>query len=453
MIMAFNTLLSEIHETDTFIFKGLSLFKVFYNAAWERQYRNPSQQTTSQRNPRWFFKKLIAMIYTCGRILYLSLIHRTRQRVLFFGAHHRYARDGDVVFDLYNARIIDTWGREHFIVLEKLDDGIQKQYRADVHQEHLSYVLFSLSKFLKYTWGHELEDFALKILQIYPHFPFAASDIIRITAFFFAEYYFYNALLSLLRPREALLICYYGKEAFIAACKHRKLFVTELMHGIIHRAHTHYCSTSRVCQDLYTSGMLPDRIVVYGEYWKQVIAQGGIFPEHAIVVGGYYLKTPQETGLLKSTSDKRCILITTQPLVQDELRSYISFLKKSLDWTHWFVIIKPHPSEAQNVYEDLVETGKVEISTESVYTLLKGCDIHLSVCSTVLYEAVMYEVCNYSLQVLPCLQICEEIVASGVARPLQLNQAPELYEITPGDSKLYFAPYNPGVFLSQLFSL
>jgi hypothetical protein len=253
-------------------------------------------------------------------------------------------------------------------------------------------------------------------------------------------------LLVLLAPSRVFLIAYYGKIPLIAACKSRGIEVVELMHGTIVDTHPQY-NFPKSYSHLFRRGLFPDKIAVFGEYWKQVLIEGNLFPPDAIVVSGYYFKVvdPEHGAGRAETGDRTVVLFSTQPKLQREFCDYVSFLKSRLDPERWQIIIKPHPKEDKTVYAPLVEPDFVAVSETNVYELLTHADVHISVYSSVVHEAARYGVCNYALFVDSVADHWRTIVDSGVALPLLPDQIPEFCVPPPSKAHYYFAEYDPSV--------
>jgi hypothetical protein len=98
----------------------------------------------------------------------------------------------------------------------------------------------------------------------------------------------------------------------------------------------------------------------------------------------------------------------------------------------------------------VLEPGFVTRTDTSPYRLLPHVDIHISLYSTLLYEAVRYNVANYVLLVDGAPMICHRIIESGVAYPLELHQLPEIdARLDEQDAKRYFADFRPSVLFEE----
>jgi hypothetical protein len=363
--------------------------------------------------------------------------------MIFYGPSNRHLVIDGIRYDLYNGRIIADQGREKFIVFEDQPHHITKEYEADLFLHDLA-PLIALFYVISYLFlGSDIKTYAKRLSERYPELGFKTREVVSRVTFFYAKFYTYRILLDFLAPKRVFLIAHYGKEAFIAACKFKGVEVTELMHGTILPNHPQYIYPEH-CSSLFSSALFPDRLAVYGEYWKHVVVEGHMFPENSVVIGGYYLKVPQRTPR-STSSTQHVILISSQPTVQKELYAYITFLKSEFDSRKWQIIIKPHPMESNDAYEDLQQPGFIEISNESIYKLLAQSDFHISVYSSVLYEALSFDVSNYVLYLEKVATYCENIIQNGVAEALMPHQLPKITPKHALRADYYFQDYTPSV--------
>jgi hypothetical protein len=440
-----NRFFEIVDDPSLFYFKGYNLFKLLYVPF---MFRHSGRSGSAWRaRPRWGFlwilKKSLYFVKFLAVAIYLGILNRRNPHVLFYGSTGRHIVIGDTTFDLYNARIVEQRGRHHFIIVEDSNNGGIKQYQPDLYLHDFASLIGLLCVASHIILGRDLREYAKTLAQRYPKLGFGEAEIVSKVLLFYGKFLAYRFLLTLLAPERVLLIAHYGKEAFIAACKYKNLQVIELMHGTIIPSHSQYVFP-KSSRNLFHHSLFPDKLAVYGEYWKQVVVQGNMFPEDSVFVVGYYLKVPDEPRSLTSR-DKITILVSAQPTVQCELYDYISFLKSQLDSEQWHIVIKPHPMEDSEAYSNLLQPGFITLSNSNVYELLARSDIHISVYSSVLYEAVRFDVSNYVLYVERVSMHCDEIINSGVALLLKPNEVPEPGREIDLDDQYYFAEFDPSV--------
>ncbi len=440
-----------VDDPDVFDFGAFNLFKLFYTRfVFGRQLAGPDTAWKPKTRPhpvRLFAARLQSLFRSTATVIRLGVAGRRRPLTIFYGATGRTSRDDGTTYDLYNARVVGELGREHFILIEDRDDGAEKTYRPDFTFSDFALIIRLVAVLIRLLQGRRLRRFAGSVTATYPALGFSRAEAVEIAAAFCANYWVNRMLVGWLAPERALLICHYGREPFIAACQRQGVPITELMHGAIPAGHRFY-SYPPSYSHLFGRALFPDRIAVYGDYWRRIVLAGNMFPPEAVVVGGYYLRVaPKSTA--REVSGTTRILICTQPTVQREMLEYIVFLKSALDHSTWQIVIKPHPSEDATAYHALAEPSFVSVADQNTYELLAECDIHISSYSSVLYEAILYGVCNYALRVERYSRLCDEVVGSGVALPLKPDELPVAYVIAPGEARFYLDDYRPEVLFGR----
>ncbi|MGB2963464.1 MAG: hypothetical protein WBB69_05710 [Anaerolineales bacterium] len=378
------------------------------------------------------------------KIILMGLLNHKKNRVLFLGNYGRHSNIDGKIYDLYNARIIEQKGRDDFIIMEAYRDGVVDQYQAEFYYKEDLRLLILFLRFLFQIFNNrDLQTYAENILDLYPELSFSVREVRKIASHFYATFIASKMFLWFIKPSRVLLICHYGHEPFIAACKHFQLPVIELMHGSISDSHPHY-NYPPSYSSLFINTMFPDKLAVYGEFWKDNVVRGNMFPEDAVEIVGYYLKVP-DVQKQAQPAEKNVILITSQWTVVDVLYDYVKFLKENLNKTQWQVIIKPHPAERLTTYQDLLEEDFVLLSNENIYKLLQNAGIHISVCSSVLWEAIRYDVANYVLLDDRYQDESHALINSGVALPLGSRQIPDPAAKPDVPPDYFFADFNPSV--------
>lgn len=443
-----------VEDPDLFRFRGHNFFKIFHNQFLNGQAQEvyPGWQPRARppRNVRWVASRLLALARASVRAAYLGLRCRLAPRILFFGSAGRYSAIGDTLYDLYNARIVEREGCDRFILMQSIRDPVPKRFAADLVLEDFVALVGFLKLVGRVVLAPGLSDYAESVLTSYPGLGFGQKQITSTMIDFYARFWLWRFLLLVLSPERIFLTVYYDNGPLIAAGRSEGLEIVELMHGTIVDTHPQY-NFPKSYSYLYRQGLFPDKIAVYGQYWKEVLTRGNMFPEDAIEVVGYYFKVVDQEQVSRPEGlQSHCvILVSTQPKLQREFYSFVSFLQSQLDNESWHVIIKPHPKEDSSVYAPLLDQGLVTVSDASVYELLAQADIHISVYSSVVHEALRYGVCNYVLLVDSAWELCQAIVESGVALPLRPNQVPEPCMQPSVTVRYYFEEYDHSVLFGE----
>lgn len=183
--------------------------------------------------------------------------------------------------------------------------------------------------------------------------------------------------------------------------------VVEMQHGVLYPDHPGYsaCAPPRV--DIVRP--IPDKIFVYGEWFRDSLELSSQFYTGDVVevVGSPRLSNYKNAVLLRGRARIRemtrsrlgvgpesiLVTATTQPIVSTGIAQFLEQVVRLMP-TSCYLCVKIHPGEMSHVratYGRLSEHPRVRIITDEhsdLYDLLVASDIHTSVCSTVVLEAM-----------------------------------------------------------------
>jgi len=449
--IGFNLFFQDASDAESFIFRGINLAKLFYD-------RHASKARTLQSDSQRVRRATIwDLILYCGRFFQVPFVvwkwkkrNRGSQAYIFFGAS-RITRMHGSIYDLYNPKIVEAIGRERILLIERHKNNTRKTYLPDLYATDLFPIIRILDLLCRLLLGSQIHSFHNRLRRCNPKFKISEQQTKRIVADFYSKFLAQRSLLRLASPDCVLLICHYGLNAFIAACKDLKIKTIELMHGSILKLHPHYNApeASPSFRAAFSRFMLPDEIGVYGLFWKQNLLAGSLFAEKDVFILGYYLQAEQPMRFTRK-DDKIVLLISTQAPFQRIWIDYLETLKRNLPMQQWRIIIKPHPAEKDEEYRKLACPGFLEVSHDSVYALLNRADIHMSVRSTVLFEALRYGVANYILVVDSVARECQEMIDSGIGLPIHTGQLPAVAAPAARSSSYFFASFDPKLLIRHL---
>lgn len=270
---------------------------------------------------------------------------------------------------------------------------------------------------------------------------------------FFHQYKVWTRLLKELPTlTKCYFVCHYHKEGQILALKNKNIECIELQHGLIAPQDIFYIFPNSI-NSIRKNALFADKIYLFGEYWKNVLLKGSEYDSNQIKIIGYYLyddftKYVKERKILNEIIlDKKVILITTQTFIH---KGYIEFaiaLSKEIEQMNlpYIIIIKPHPAENQEIYRDaFVDSEIIKVLQYPLTILLERVDLHISIYSTTLYDALRYNIKNYVFKVKGCEDYVNEIVESGVAQ--EIIDPKEIFNdnknMTPLQSELFYEKFN-----------
>jgi len=436
-----------VDDPKFFEFNNINLIKYFYDEYENQKLFNlePVYRKDLINKNRWLslVKYLSPVGFTKALIFMIKVRKSKKEKVLFYGSSdNRHVNVSGVIYDLYNYNIIRTLSREKVIIFQNKRDTSQKVYPTDLCLMDFAIPQIFLLMILLLFRFNKLRKFASQINKKYSDLGFTNKKIIWLTIFFWAKYYVYTKVLSFIKVKSVLSICHYSKHPFNLACKRNSIPNVELMHGHVMKSHTKYNIPNLPPQFyLPMRTLLPDKFGAYGNYWKENLIYGKLFDEKQIELIGYYLLADPLKKKNK-INGKVTILITTQAFVQKEILEYVKFLKDKLSSKNVKIIIKPHPAEDPNEYIKIKDDNLVYVSTDDIYQLLNMSDVHIGVYSTVLFEAIRYNVINYVLYTEKFSHFCDEIIQSRVALKLKTEEIPSFENPQEHNTEYYFAEYN-----------
>jgi hypothetical protein len=202
----------------------------------------------------------------------------------------------------------------------------------------------------------------------------------------------YGMLLDRVRPR-LVLTADPGEFALVAAAKERGILVYELQHGSIDRNHHGYGWTD-AARPFRQVMPIADRLLLYGDHWKEELDANGFWGDTAQVVGSLRIDSFRSRRSAPDGSVYR-VVITSQGIDSDGLARFLTQALNASRNSRLRLVVKLHPAYEQSKMSYLEPLGKDERVTlllgsegESTFELLTRADLHLSISSTVHYEAL-----------------------------------------------------------------
>jgi hypothetical protein len=196
----------------------------------------------------------------------------------------------------------------------------------------------------------------------------------------------------------------YYAHAAIAAAKERGIGVIEMQHGSFHERSFQYHWPSFPAAE---SGSLPqaDLILLFGEFWRELMAKDPYWSSRARVVGNHRVDRHRQIRKGRVRQSGHTLVVTTQGRSQVEVCQWVANLLKYVpDWNDLTVFIKLHPARdmTRQSYLEMLpadERLKVLAGSErpSTLELLTYADFHTSIYSTCHYEAVALGLKTYVL--------------------------------------------------------
>ena len=221
----------------------------------------------------------------------------------------------------------------------------------------------------------------------------------------------YQALLRKVAPRLVMLVCSYGRETFIEACKTVGIPVVELQHGTISPYHLGYSFPG----DNRTKRTFPDFLFLFGDFWKEGIDYP-ISQERISSVGYPYLE--QEVKKYFEVRKKDQVVFLSQGTVGAEMSRFAVELSQCTEFP-FSIVYKLHPGEYprwRKEYPWLAasEIDVVEDDSIPLYQLLAESRMQIGLNSTAIFEGLSFGLKTLLLD-LPGIEHMEVLIKQGIA--------------------------------------
>ncbi len=263
---------------------------------------------------------------------------------------------------------------------------------------------------------------------------------------FFIQAVFWRKVLSVINPEMVFLWPHYHREGCILAFREKKIPVIEIQHGLIAEEDVFYTFPKQV-EAIEKRALFADEIWVYGNFWKDQLTKGAGYASKQVKVCGYFPITIIPTDEIKESyraifPEKKIMLVTTQTFMHDYFCSYIKFLSEDLRSRNlpYAVFVKLHPAENLDRYDSILNLDNVRIVNENLDVLFSVVDIHISVYSTTLFDAIRFGIPNFSVYFQPFSDYIELIRKENIAHMIHPNENPIDFSLTPsyGKPKEYY---------------
>lgn len=205
---------------------------------------------------------------------------------------------------------------------------------------------------------------------------------------------------SRVRPSSICLTNSQVYQGTIAAAKELNIKVIEFQHGVIDKNHPVYNYPSFL-KDKKHELLVPDEILMWGEYWKENLLKQGFWKDDELFAYGHSrisdFKSSNSVRLIESSENKIATILYTSTLPL--LNESISFLEKTIETAisrnlPLKIIVKLHPGELDYADKYFPLQAKYpsfcEIKTHDsadLYELFKISRLHISVYSATLFES------------------------------------------------------------------
>lgn len=357
--------------------------------------------------------------------LFSGCVRRKNIDILFL-AHERRILDGKFYKCMYTEKLTDIFP-EH-LVLEH--PYIYKHFRP-VKTKRLVYTdRIAVNGELKYRFikkilTHRYEELVRiikkkieipvsKLAQLYGVF-LNLDEITGIIAekiiFVRVKRKYFQRILNKCRPKVIVQVVNYAMDCMVVneLAKTMHIRTIELQHGQISAWHIayNYCGKQKIDQ-------LPDKILLFSEYWKENINISSGQTE--LMVTGFPYFEEQRVKYFNKSKRKQTIIFISQMEIGLQLSKIASSLYDLMENYSYQIIYKLHPNEYSSWKDNypwlLKRNIRVVDNKQNLYELFGESEIQVGVCSTGLYEGLGFELQTYILD-LPLSDEMKKLKSAG----------------------------------------
>lgn len=342
------------------------------------------------------------------------------KEIIFWGSHRRKIQTDEKWWDIYCDPIIENLDRSYlYIESYYLEDHLVPSKTENIHYLDFLYNLASIRcklGMVKVSFTREEKTILKDIMhEIYRKFGvrITLEDIVKIDLLIReSRLPLYKALLRKVTPEIVIVVCSYGKETFIEACKSLNIPVVELQHGVINEYHLGYSYPGLKRK----KRIFPDYFFAFGDFWKNSVK----FPiggDRIFSVGYPYLE--REIEKCANIQKKEQLLFISQGTIGKELSKFAVDLSESNQLSQK-IIYKLHPGEYNRWRKEYPWLAEAEIEVLDndripLYHLFAESKIQIGVHSTAIYEGLAFGINTYLLN-LPGIEYMEYLIKKQYAK-------------------------------------
>jgi len=423
--------LKEINKKFLNIEDGLDLFDRKINGVyfWERirmrvyTYILEECGTVGQAYPTiktTYTKRVKKAVRLIKDFLSPSSHFISQKEILFWGAHRRKIQMDEKWWDIYCDPIIENLNRPYlYIESYYLGNHLVPARTENIHYLDFLYDLAAIRCKLgtvRVSFTREEKALLKDILhEIYDKLKVRISleDMVRIDLLIReSRLPLYTTLLTKVNPRIVIVVCSYGKETFIEACKNLNIPVVELQHGVINEYHLGYAypGVRRIKRTF------PDYFFAFGDFWKDSV-EFPIGKDRIFSVGYPYLEREVEKYI--NVQKKEQLLFISQGTIGKELSKFAVELSKTNQISQK-IIYKLHPGEYDRWQREYpwLEDAEIEVLDDDripLYRLFAESKIQIGVYSTSVYEGLAFGNKTYLFN-LPGIEYMEYLIKNQYAK-------------------------------------
>ena len=179
-----------------------------------------------------------------------------------------------------------------------------------------------------------------------------------------------------------ILVCSYGRESLIKACRDMNIATYEVQHGAITKNHLGYHYPFSLKKQL-----VPEFFLIYGEYWKTSVEYSRAIKNFK-VIGNNYLYEQVKNRKMKK---EKIILVLSQRTISNKIKMFVHDMSKYLP-DDIKIAIKPHPGEIDTYEYEYKDENIYVIKSRyvNIYDLMAKSEWVCGVYSTAIFESIAF---------------------------------------------------------------
>lgn len=390
---------------------------------WSKILQETGTTDTPHRRPVGGETKLSRRIRILNSFVFYNPLLAGKYDYLFIGSSRRKLDSDGTYTDPYCDPVIEFLGKNRCLLLERPYCNTYFSPRRTANIAHIeAFSIYRRIKRMKIS-PPDLTDSELDFLKTVATTianEYNLADFSLRSEFersYYTRQYLYPVALKLLKkisPKAVFLVCSYGNEPFIEACKSENIPAIELQHGILGPYHPGYSYPNTGMKKSF-----PDYFFSFGKFWEDNSSLP--LPDDKIFTIGFPYFT-QEQSRFSRRKKKNIVLFISQGTVGAPLSRFAADLESYLP-DGWKIIYKLHPGEVLNWkthYPWLLKSNIQVISDESppLYQLMAEAKIQIGVNSTALIEGLAFN-CRTFIIKLPGFEYMQTLLDSKLANLIE----------------------------------
>jgi hypothetical protein len=333
----------------------------------------------------------------------------------------------DANYSQYYTHIIETLGAENCLFVTKDNNRKNKIPHIDllIEEIYAAANCFALDKEDKALF-EALKNNHHKLSQLGIFNADELNNILKAYDNFFHQAFIWNNIFKRTQLTHVIATVHYHREGMIYAARKNNMKVIELQHGLIAHEDIFYHFPQQV-NSVITKALFADKILVYGDVWKNRLLAGCEYKKEQIEILGFYhyqynLPQTADQQLLETIGDKKMLLFTSQTYMEKQFINYIQSFEERIS-DDYLIVIKPHPLEKRHFYTEAFDKHpKIFLSETNLDFLFQHAHCNITCYSTTVFDALRHGIKSIAINFENCADYVQGFVDAGVVVRVQENE-------------------------------